>query len=56
MEVKIPSWLDPRLLIPGHPRGEIGVSMFDSFSDFPYVNFILSSWLERGTSKFGMPE
>ena len=46
LEVKIPTCLDPRLLIPGHPRGKIGMSKLDSGSDFPYAGMILSSWLD----------
>ena len=56
LEVKIPTCLDPRLLIPGHPRGKIGMSKLDSMSDFPYAGMILSSWLGGCTSKFRRAE
>ena len=54
--MKIPTWLDPRLLIPGHPRGKRGMSKFDSMSDFPYAGMILFSWLDGCTSKFRTAE
>ena len=40
-EVKIPAWFDSRLLISGHPRGEIGMSVSDPCLDFPYVDLLL---------------
>ena len=36
LEVNIPTWLEPRLRIPGHSRGKTGMSKFDSLSDSPY--------------------
>lgn len=45
-------WLDVRLLVASHLRGDVGVSTCSFFSDFPYVNMILMlTWVEGGPSK-----